>query len=104
MSEKEWAEIRGAVWAAVIAANVRAAREAARLSQSQLGERAGMVVPVISRLESGKHLPSLASFLKVAEALGVPPGELLREPAVSEPEPPAPASKSRRGTGRKKGK
>lgn len=80
MSEKEWAERRGKHWATVIGANVRAAREAAGWSQQQLGDGAGMVVPVISRLESGKHLPSLASLLKVAEALGVEPAALLAQP------------------------
>jgi transcriptional regulator with XRE-family HTH domain len=78
MGDKEWAAMRGAYWAGVIGANVRAAREAAGLSQAQLGERAGMVVPVISRLESGTHLPGLTTFLKVAEALGVEPAALIR--------------------------
>lgn len=78
MAEKEWIEKRGSVWAAIIAANVRASREASGLTQAELGERAGMVAPVVSRLESGLHFPSLASFLKIAEALGVEPAELLK--------------------------
>jgi transcriptional regulator with XRE-family HTH domain len=79
MSEREWAERRGVYWAAIIGRNVRAAREAAAMSQGDLGKKAGMVVPVISRLESGKKLPSLTTFLKIAEALGVEPGELLKK-------------------------
>lgn len=81
MSEQEWMEKRGRRWVAVVAENIRAAREAAGLTQAQVGERSGILVPVLSRLESGrqKHLPSLSTFLKVAEAIGVEPAELLRE-------------------------
>lgn len=77
MSEKEWAEIKGAAWAKVIGDNVRTAREAAKLGQAELGEAAGMLAPAISRIESGNHLPSLATLLKVAEALGTDPCRLL---------------------------
>lgn len=79
MSEQEWNAKRGAYWAAVVGHNVRAAREAAEMSQAALGERTGILVPAISRLENGKKLPTLATFLKIAEALGVEPGELLKE-------------------------
>jgi transcriptional regulator with XRE-family HTH domain len=77
MAESEWLKEHGPKWAAAIAANVRAAREAAGLTQAELGERSGMVAPVVTRLESGSHFPSLASLLKVADALEVEPGELL---------------------------
>jgi transcriptional regulator with XRE-family HTH domain len=38
-----------------------------------------MTVPGVSRLESGKHFPSLATLVAVAEALGVGPCKLLEE-------------------------
>jgi transcriptional regulator with XRE-family HTH domain len=77
MSDSDWKAKRGPYWIARLAANVRAAREAAGLSQAELAVRSGMVSPVISRLESGKHFPTLASFLRIAEALGVEPAQLL---------------------------
>jgi transcriptional regulator with XRE-family HTH domain len=38
------------------------------------------LVPTISRIESGKHLPSLTTLLSLAEALGVTPCRLLQDP------------------------
>ena len=87
MSDKEWAAKRGSHWAKVIADNVRSLREAAGLGQAELGSASGMVAPAISRIESGTHLPSLTTLLKVAEALDVEPGRLL--------EPPTPKKKTK---------
>ena len=38
------------------------------LTQGQLADRMGTSVPAISRLESGQHLPSLATLERVARA------------------------------------
>lgn len=67
-------------WAQTIAANVIASRQSAGITQLELGERSGQTVPAISRLESGRHLPSLTTLLRVAEGLGVEPGQLLAWP------------------------
>lgn len=40
------------------------------LTQGQLAARMGTSVPAISRLESGQHLPSLATLERVARAFG----------------------------------
>jgi ribosome-binding protein aMBF1 (putative translation factor) len=79
MAESEWLKKHAPKWAALIAANVRAARDKAGMSQAALGKRAGMVASVITRLESGAHFPSLMSLLKVAEALGIEPAKLLKK-------------------------
>lgn len=59
---------------------LRAVREAAGLTQVQLGERAEMPQIIISRLEtSPKTNPTLATIEKLAAALGVPPADLLAD-------------------------
>ncbi len=40
------------------------------LTQGQLAVRMGTSVPAVSRLESGQHLPSLATLERVARAFG----------------------------------
>ncbi len=69
-----------------IGINVRRARLAARLSQEQLvaeletvsGERS-LDQGYISRLESGKHNPSVVLLWRIAQALGVRISELVDE-------------------------
>lgn len=51
---------------------IRELREQANLSQMQLAIKAGVTIPVISRIENG-HLVSRSSFLHVCRALGVDP-------------------------------
>lgn len=50
----------------------RSCRQAARLTQAQLAERAGLPVVVIRRLEQKISAPSLERIAKIADALGVP--------------------------------
>lgn len=57
--------------ATAIGENVRAARKAAGLTQAALAERTGILVPHISRLESGGKMPTLPTLEKVADATGV---------------------------------
>lgn len=40
------------------------------LSQEQLAELMGTSAPAISRLESGTHVPSLTTLIRVGEAVG----------------------------------
>jgi putative transcriptional regulator len=59
---------------------VKELREAAGLTQAQLAKRAGVDEKTVRKVESGKHLPSLSTAMKIAAALGVPITALL-EPA-----------------------
>ena len=78
MSEKELAA-RLTKLAKVIALNVRAARAAAQMTQKQLAEQMGCLVPAISRLESGRSVPSLTTVVKAAAVLRVTVCELVSE-------------------------
>jgi len=50
---------------------LRAARESAGLSQSDLARRAGVSRQLVGAVEAGRHLPRVDSALALAEALGV---------------------------------
>jgi transcriptional regulator with XRE-family HTH domain len=52
-------------------ARLRAAREAAGLSQQRLAEAAGMHSNAVARLERGERLPTWTSVQKLADALRV---------------------------------
>lgn len=54
-----------------LSAQVRAAREARGLSQSQLADRMGTQQSVIARLEAGGISPTLPTLKRVADALGM---------------------------------
>ena len=60
-----------------IGLKLKEVRTAKGLSISQLAEAAGMQRPNLSRLEHGKHLPSLETLERIAVGLGVPVVELL---------------------------
>jgi transcriptional regulator with XRE-family HTH domain len=60
--------------------NVRAAREAAGLTQEDLEGLTGLRRSYISDMERGTRNPSLRALEKVAAALGVLPEALLRLP------------------------
>jgi transcriptional regulator with XRE-family HTH domain len=44
-------------------------RKRAKLTQAQLAKRAGIRIETISRLESGKHIPSLRTMEKIEAAI-----------------------------------
>ena len=50
---------------------VKQYRTAARMTQSQLAERAGVSRQTISDIETGKHDPTITVALLLARALGV---------------------------------
>jgi len=52
-------------------------RMKAGMTQAKLAEGADLSVDSISRIERGDRAPSLGSLEKIAEALGIDPGELL---------------------------
>jgi transcriptional regulator with XRE-family HTH domain len=59
------------------ARNLRAERHRLELSQEALGFRCDLNTSEISRLERSVRDPRLATIVKVAQALGVPPARLL---------------------------
>jgi len=62
--------------AAQFAANVERLREARGLTQEKLGWAAGIHQTAIARIESGERKPTLATIVKLAHGLEVPPAEL----------------------------
>lgn len=63
---------------ASVAAAVRIAREAARLTWVDLAAAAGVSQVSVSHRETGYRVPALAHLLQVASVLPVPPDLLLR--------------------------
>ncbi len=60
--------------------NLRIARQRAGLTQRQLAARLGMEFKCdISVWETGKQCPRIDTVVRLAEALEIEPGELLRE-------------------------
>jgi DNA-binding XRE family transcriptional regulator len=55
---------------ASIAREIVADRKAAGLTQQELADRAGIRQETLSRIESGKHTPSLKTLKKIDRALG----------------------------------
>jgi transcriptional regulator with XRE-family HTH domain len=60
-------------------ATVRRLRTAAGLTQEQLGERCGMDLSAVSRLERGHRNPRLDTLVRLARALDVTPADLLAD-------------------------
>ncbi|ONI92858.1 hypothetical protein ALI22I_01380 [Saccharothrix sp. ALI-22-I] len=58
-------------------ARVRQAREALKLSQEGLADEAGLHRTYIGSIERGERNVSLVNILRIADALHVPPGQLL---------------------------
>jgi transcriptional regulator with XRE-family HTH domain len=58
--------------------NLSLYRRRVDLSQEELGFRASLHRTEISFLEKGKRLPRIDTVLKLAGALSVPPGDLLK--------------------------
>jgi transcriptional regulator with XRE-family HTH domain len=78
--------------AAVIARNVRMLREQRGESQQGFAQRAGFNRTNLNRLEKGLRDPTLPTLVKIANALGVEPWELLRDRGISAARPIAPKS------------
>jgi len=58
---------------------IAAARRRRRLSQGQLAARAGMDRTFLGGIERGAQNPSFGKLLRIADALGVAPSELVAE-------------------------
>jgi len=62
----------------IVARNLRRLRHARKLSQEELSFRAGVDRSYISQLETGVYSASVTMLGKLAKALGVEVGELLK--------------------------
>lgn len=61
-----------------IGANIRAVREASKLSQERLGELTGLDRKTINRIEQGAYSTLLDHLLLIADVLDVPLADLVR--------------------------
>lgn len=64
------------------AAEVRARRDAAHLSQEALAFQCGLNRTFIAKLELGQTSPSLTTLFRLAEGLEASPGELVDATAI----------------------
>lgn len=58
---------------------VRAWREHRAMTQEQLAQASGVSKPFVSQIEGGKRTGSASTLSRLARALGVPVGALIRE-------------------------
>jgi transcriptional regulator with XRE-family HTH domain len=65
--------------------NLQAQREKAGLSQSELAAKTGISVKSLQNWEIDRYVPRADAIVKLAEALGVDVGVLMR--AATEPKP-----------------
>lgn len=56
---------------------LRQVRERLFVTQEELSERTGLSRATISRIESGLQRPRISTVRKLADALGVPPDDLV---------------------------
>src|SRR2546429_5863072 len=63
-----------------IGAQLRAARLAARMSMAEVAEQAGLTKGFVSKLERDLANASVASLIRLCDALGISVGSLLQAP------------------------
>ncbi len=63
----------------MIGYRIRAAREAAHITQEELGKAAGCTAKHIGAIERGIKTPSLDTFITIANTIGVPADLLLQD-------------------------
>lgn len=66
----------------LVGAMVKALRDKAGLTTRALAMRAGVSQPFLSQIERGVSAPSMSTIYRLAEALGVVPGDLLPRPLL----------------------
>ncbi len=76
-------EKRGVKQSQELGSRVRARRTELQLSQEDLGDRSGLHRTYIGHLERGEVNPSLLNILRVAAALDIEAGDLLKGLAQS---------------------
>ena len=62
-----------------VAANLRATREAAGISQVELARRSGVDLSHINKIENARRDPTTSMLLRLERAIGTTPAELLRD-------------------------
>lgn len=72
--EKELVKFHGR-----IGERIKKVREARLCSQKQLSQRSGLSQSQVSRIEAGERAASLFSLTKIADALRVTPGFLMKQ-------------------------
>jgi transcriptional regulator with XRE-family HTH domain len=65
-------------WRAIVGTNVRKSRQAPGLTQEQLAFAAEIDLTYVGGIERGKRNPSVVVLARIAEALSVEPGDLLK--------------------------
>ena len=65
---------------------LRKARQRRMLTQAELAQRAGTTEATVNRLENGLQRPRISTVRRLAEALGVPPEDLIEWGAEEGPE------------------
>jgi transcriptional regulator with XRE-family HTH domain len=87
------------------AGRLRELREAAGLTQEQLGERVGVKREAVARWEAGKREPGWSNVLALAEALGVDCTAFTQAPArqttPGKGRPPKRAGEEKPGKGKR---
>ena len=66
-----------------VAARIKERRQAAGVSINRLSEMAGLSQCMVSYIEQGKRVPTIATVFRIAAALELKPEELIR----SDPKP-----------------
>jgi transcriptional regulator with XRE-family HTH domain len=57
------------------------ARERAKLKQAEVAERLGLPASYLSKIESGTRRLDVIELIRIAEAIGIDPAEIVREVA-----------------------
>jgi transcriptional regulator with XRE-family HTH domain len=65
----------------VMATNVRRARHVGKMTQEELADRAGLSARYLGSIERAEVSVTITILERVAKALGIDPGELIRAPA-----------------------
>ena len=66
-----------------LASRIRNARVAKSLTQRQLADAAGLTQQSISHFERGEARPTIDTLLRIAQVLGIQPGELLTSESLA---------------------
>ena len=64
-------------WSDAVAAEIRAQRARAKLTQAEVIERSGLGASTYVRIEQGKRVPDVTQLWRICRALGVQPSELV---------------------------
>jgi transcriptional regulator with XRE-family HTH domain len=65
-------------WRGIVGMNVRRFRQRAQMTQEQLAFAAEIDLTYVGGIERGKRNPSVLVLVRIAEALGTEPAELLK--------------------------